>query len=435
MPDDIPLDDIPADDEAPEEPANEPDSEADVSPTTDDDAEPDDGSAAGSGLPPDVAERLGANAAAVVAYARRASGVLAAGLESVVAQKPEIKNTAVSMVELEQLEAEYADLDHVSLELRLAVSEEESYPLAVLISLEDVGALFMVAISPDQMEEEASRAAQLEMISAGLKELLDLSGLMLFTDGLAGAEITLAEIRWRSISETLAWLASTDADLSALRVDFGLQLPDGPEARVAFLLPAGITPRLGELAASSPTPLEPGEEPRTDARPRLVDVNELESEIADTAAAAVEPTAIPDEPPVAPAAGDGAGRGSDTPPAPPLPPPAGAPEPQPESHPVRFPSIMPPVSPVASAQGIELILDVDLRVTVELGRASMTIENVLNLGPGSVVELNKLAGEPVDLLVNDRLIARGEVVVVDENFGVRVTEILSPRSRVQALGR
>ena len=65
----------------------------------------------------------------------------------------------------------------------------------------------------------------------------------------------------------------------------------------------------------------------------------------------------------------------------------------------------------------------------------MMVEEILQLGPGSVVELNKLAGEPVDILVNERLIARGEVVVVDENFGVRVTEIISPRHRAHAMGR
>ena len=64
----------------------------------------------------------------------------------------------------------------------------------------------------------------------------------------------------------------------------------------------------------------------------------------------------------------------------------------------------------------------------------MTVEDVLALGPGSVVELNKLAGEPVDILINDQLIARGEVVVVDENFGVRVTEIVSPRRRARVMG-
>ena len=65
-----------------------------------------------------------------------------------------------------------------------------------------------------------------------------------------------------------------------------------------------------------------------------------------------------------------------------------------------------------------------MNVTVELGRTELTVAEVLGLGPGSVVELDRLAGEPVDILVNDRLIARGEVVVVDENFGVRVVEVI-----------
>jgi flagellar motor switch protein FliN/FliY len=82
---------------------------------------------------------------------------------------------------------------------------------------------------------------------------------------------------------------------------------------------------------------------------------------------------------------------------------------------------------------IDLLLDVNLRVTVELGRTSMTIKEILELGPGAVVELDKLAGEPVDILVNDKPIAKGEVVVVDENFGVRVTDIVSAARRVTSL--
>ena len=81
-------------------------------------------------------------------------------------------------------------------------------------------------------------------------------------------------------------------------------------------------------------------------------------------------------------------------------------------------------------QNIDMIMDLNLRVTVELGRTSMTVKDVLALGPGAVLQLDKLAGEPVDILINDRLIARGEVVVVDENFGVRVTEILAPQKRL-----
>lgn len=83
---------------------------------------------------------------------------------------------------------------------------------------------------------------------------------------------------------------------------------------------------------------------------------------------------------------------------------------------------------------LDLILDIGLDVRVELGRTAMKIRDVLELGPGSVIELDKLAGEPVDLLVNDRLFARGEVVVIDESFGVRVTDIINIRERIEALG-
>lgn len=86
-------------------------------------------------------------------------------------------------------------------------------------------------------------------------------------------------------------------------------------------------------------------------------------------------------------------------------------------------------------KGISLLLDIPLEVTVELGRVRMLIRDVLELGAGSIVELDRVAGEPVDLLVNGKLIAKGEVVVIEDNFGIRVTEILSPAERVTSLGK
>ncbi len=77
------------------------------------------------------------------------------------------------------------------------------------------------------------------------------------------------------------------------------------------------------------------------------------------------------------------------------------------------------------AANIEVLMGVPLRITAELGTAKMSVAEVLKLGTGSIVELERLAGGPVDLLVNNTLIARGEVVAVDENFGVRVTELIS----------
>ncbi len=82
----------------------------------------------------------------------------------------------------------------------------------------------------------------------------------------------------------------------------------------------------------------------------------------------------------------------------------------------------------ASSQRLDL-LDVPLNVTVELGRTKMPISDVLNLASGAVIELEKMAGEPLDLLLNGRLVARGEAVVVGERFGIRITTIVSPRER------
>ncbi len=82
---------------------------------------------------------------------------------------------------------------------------------------------------------------------------------------------------------------------------------------------------------------------------------------------------------------------------------------------------------------IDLLLDIPLDISVELGRSRMSIQELLSLGPGSVIELDKLAGEPLDVMVNGRLVARGEAVVVNDKFGVRITDIVSPAERIARL--
>ncbi len=81
-----------------------------------------------------------------------------------------------------------------------------------------------------------------------------------------------------------------------------------------------------------------------------------------------------------------------------------------------------------SANNIDLLLDVSMRVTVELGRTRMQLAHILELQQGSVVELDRLAGDPVDIMVNDCMVARGEVVIVDDKFGVRITEMVSSKN-------
>ena len=104
-------------------------------------------------------------------------------------------------------------------------------------------------------------------------------------------------------------------------------------------------------------------------------------------------------------------------------------QPQVGISPVKFPPLDEGI-PAGVGGNISLILDVPMTLTVELGRTTQLVQDILGLGEGSIIELDKLAGEPVDLLVNGKLIAKGEVVVIDENFGVRVTDIVSPSERL-----
>lgn len=109
--------------------------------------------------------------------------------------------------------------------------------------------------------------------------------------------------------------------------------------------------------------------------------------------------------------------------------------------PVIAPVDLPPVESTASDEGIQksrdvnlgMILDLPVDVHVEIGQARMNIQNILAFSVGTVIELDRLAGDPVDIIVNGKLIGKGEVMVVDENFGIRVTELIEPEKRVESL--
>lgn len=102
----------------------------------------------------------------------------------------------------------------------------------------------------------------------------------------------------------------------------------------------------------------------------------------------------------------------------------GMPVPDVNVQPVQFQQFNPSIVPLNQQENIDLIMDVPLEVTVELGRTNKSIKEILDFSPGTIIELNKLAGEPIDVLVNGKFVAKGEVVVIEENFGVRVTEII-----------
>jgi flagellar motor switch protein FliN/FliY len=124
---------------------------------------------------------------------------------------------------------------------------------------------------------------------------------------------------------------------------------------------------------------------------------------------------VPDRP-----GGGAAAAASSAPRRPPAPMPVGA-----SSHTPVFREL-PPRANSHALLNFDLVRDVELTVKIELGRTRMRLEEVLRLGPGALVELDRLAGDPVDVFVNDRLVARGEVVVLNEKFAVRLTEVVSP---------
>jgi len=99
---------------------------------------------------------------------------------------------------------------------------------------------------------------------------------------------------------------------------------------------------------------------------------------------------------------------------------------------IDFAPLQPTALAPAESGELERLTDVTVEVSVEIGRTTMTLGDALALGPGSVVGLHRMAGEPVDLLVNGRVIARGEVVVIDEEFGLRVTDVAAPRGAAPA---
>ena len=230
------------------------------------------------------------------------------------------------------------------------------------------------------MDHAEFAAAQIATVSQQARELLDLVSITLFTEGLAGAEATLAELRVGQIDFTMGVLADVAQNAPAARLDVTLILPDSSVAHLTLVIPVPLLERLAE-SASGPAPA------------------------ADEGGA---------RPPLAALGFDGpddVGASGNVSPLRPAPAEGGVPV-----NPVAFPPL-PAMQTIGQGQPhpIDLILDVSMRVTVELGRSSMTVEEVLALGPGSVVELNKLAGEPVDILVNERLIARGEGVVVEDH--------------------
>ncbi|MEZ4502203.1 MAG: flagellar motor switch protein FliN [Dehalococcoidia bacterium] len=374
-------------------------------------------------------QQLGDDQRVLAPFASGAVEVLQVGVETVAGQPGTVEGVMAALTEYEAIQRDFEAQDHVGLELRVALSETEAQLAAALLPLEDAGRLFGIDTSADAMADETFAAAQLQTIDQRVRELLDLVSLTLFGDALAGAEVTVSEVRRGQIDWTLGMVQDVAQGAPPVRVDFTVAMQDGASVPMALVLPSSLLGRFIDI-------LSPAEAASTMDAGTANEASTVQEPVAAPVAGAASFEMPADQfPPnisaFPPAGGRSPFEPADSEPQPPL----FANGDDASVHPVRFPPLPESVGREAPARPIDLIMDVSMRVTVELGRSSLTVEEILELGPGSVVELNKLAGEPVDILVNDRLIARGEVVVVDENFGVRVTEIISPRQRASAMSR
>ncbi|TAK77573.1 MAG: flagellar motor switch protein FliN [Dehalococcoidia bacterium] len=338
--------------------------------------------------PPGVSMRV---ARALSAFAAQARELAGAGLQSVTGRPVQVSDVSMKVATYAEVEAEFAAVAHVGFDIRVASSSAEAHPFSALVTLPDLGALFALEMDEASLVDPDFLGGQASTAGANVRELLDFVSVTLFTGMWSGIEASLVDHRVDQVDQTMRALAESTQNAPAVRIDLSLSGEAGAAGTITLIVPEPLLEHLADAATPEddveplePTPLRRG--PALDVRSAA---------------------------PSAPADHDDV-----------------------EVHPVRFPPLpeVRGLPPVVTPRSLDLIMDVSMRVTVELGRSTMTVEEVLSLGPGSVVELNKLAGEPVDVLVNEQLIARGEVVVVDENFGVRVTEIVSPRRRAHAIG-
>ena len=287
---------------------------------------------------------VGADAERLYGFGTTAGETVAVGIESVVANRGEFRAVSARNAEFSELESEFAGSDHLSVEIRVALDEAEIYSIVAIAALEELGTLFAIDTSPEQMADEEFASGQIEVISSGLRELLDLSGLMLFSDDLAGAEATLGEARVSAIEETVAALTDASGEPMGLRIEFTLALPEEQLVRVVVAAPAGLVARLASLAPSGDAAAEDE-----------LGLPEQVSTIGDA------PSAPHPETPSRPALDFDEDLAV---------------------HPVRFPTLGPGEPGLEAPSSLDLIMDVSLRVTVELGRSTMTVEEVLALGPG-----------------------------------------------------
>lgn len=349
---------------------------------------------------------------------RSASGALSVFSGS----EPAISDVDGRLVMPDEIEAEFAE-PHLVVPIRLTTNKDQSASGYLIVGTAGAAAFFETTADDAAAQEQST----IVMAGAALSQVMQALTAMVSGSPVA---LTLAteDVRANSMPEILKGMDEPALCLTATmggdrQLPFTLVLPGTFLDILAGALPEQLTTAAAPRAAAPTAPTPPPAARESDL-PFELTLEEIESsELLDELPPVVRTGAFGarvDSPFGAnPFVGIPAGVGGREP----TPIGAGMASAASTAHRAQFAPLA-DVAPSGTRAGMDLLAGLKMNVSVELGRTELTVADVLGLGPGAVIELDRLAGEPVDILVNDTLIARGEVVVVDENFGVRVVEVL-----------
>ncbi len=348
-----------------------------------------------------------AQADTLEATGREAWDVAARALQSLAGSSPAFEGLDARLVMPDEITGQFGDR-HLVLPLELSTNRDQS-GVAYLVLATATAAEFLDS-QADNPEDEEQQTIVMASTMAG--QVIQVLNSELFARSTSGLVVAIDDVTANSMPAILApmdepcmLLAGNLAGGSALAVS--LVLPGTFLDILAGAMDGVVSAPPAAAAAAAALPGRA--EPAVSAANFSIELTEEDLEAAELLEEASEP--------VLAAAGAGARNNAPEPPRR-EPTPIG-----PAASRARF-APLPEPEPITTRSNIDLLAGLQMNVSVELGRTELTVSEVLGLGPGSVIELDRLAGEPVDILVNDRLIARGEVVVVDENFGVRVVEVI-----------
>lgn len=354
-------------------------------------------------------------------------GTAATALSTLLGKKVEITTPSVSFVKKENMEDEFPK-PHVSVHVKYVEGFQGINSLVIKVSDAQVIADLMLGGDGTGLTGDEFNEIHISAVQEAMNQMMGSSATSMSTIFERFVNISPPSIDILNLSEGISNLPDEDI---FIKVSFRITIGDLIDSTLMQLLPVDFAKEMvkgllgsNEDEAQEEEQLEINEPMLEQAAQQgnLVTDEELSSLLAGQEEVAQAPT-----PPQQPAQQQFAM------PNIPMPTPS-SPQRNIDVQPVQYTNLAGSPLPTAGDVNLNLLLDIPLRVTVELGRTKRLIKDILEFSQGSIIELDKLAGEPVDILANDKLIAKGEVVVIDENFGVRVTEIVSQAERLKNLG-